>query len=197
MEEGDVNNGGDEAGKTECISHGENSAEIQMAFLLICLHRDLDEILGPPHGSGVHQEPAENPGPSKPQNLRGHHDGQRNPKSQRPAVENLDGGDDVDGVRIGGAAVGEDGDQHVLLHVKRGTTAIWAEIELMVNGSRRYQKNWLRKERRKQASAPRSHVRNVTAGKVGSSVTGTVRATCSTGEFSPSAGELDGDSSLL
>nr|GMC94864.1 predicted protein [Ipomoea batatas] len=44
-----------------------------------------------------------------------------------------------------------------------GTTAIWAEIELMVNGSRRYQKNWLRKERRKQASAPRSHVRNVTA----------------------------------
>lgn len=58
----------------------------------------------------------------------------------------------------------------------------------MERGSLRYQKNWLRKERRTQAKAPRIHVRNVTVGRAGSSVVGTVSATCSTGEFSLSSG---------
>ena len=48
-----------------------------------------------------------------------------------------------------------------------GTTAIWAEIDVTVKGSLRYQKNWFKKERSE-----------------GSSLIGTVRATCSIGEFS-------------
>ncbi|KAF2312416.1 hypothetical protein GH714_034626 [Hevea brasiliensis] len=39
-------------------------------------------------------------------------------------------------------------------------------------------------ERRMQARVPRVHVRNVKVGRVGSSVTGTMSATCSIGEFS-------------
>lgn len=66
----------------------------------------------------------------------------------------------------------------------RGTTAIWAEMAEMERGSRRYQKNWLRKDRRTQAAAPSTHIRKVTTGRVGSSVGGTVSSTCSTGEFS-------------
>lgn len=75
----------------------------------------------------------------------------------------------------------------------KGTTAIWAEMEVRERGSRRYQKNWLRKDRREQASVPRTRVRKVTAGRVGSSVTGTVRATCSTGEFSASRTSAAGE----
>nr|GLL26257.1 hypothetical protein TorRG33x02_114240 [Ipomoea trifida] len=182
MEEGDVNNGGDEAGKTECISHGENSAEIQMAFLLICLH----------YMTGVTTY-----------RIRTYPIA-----TLTVANQGLTRGLPITcSFTLNGPGLSVNSHFRPLKNTRRvttfaikcpsGTTAIWAEIELMVNGSRRYQKNWLRKERRKQASAPRSHVRNVTAGKVGSSVTGTVRATCSTGEFSPSAGELDGDSSLL
>lgn len=55
----------------------------------------------------------------------------------------------------------------------------------MDRGSLLYQKNWLRKERRTQATVPNIHVRKVIAGSVVSSVTGTVSATCSIGEFSP------------
>ncbi|PQQ03246.1 hypothetical protein Pyn_20703 [Prunus yedoensis var. nudiflora] len=54
----------------------------------------------------------------------------------------------------------------------------------MERGSRRYQKNWLRKESRTHERAPSVQVRKVTVGREGSSVTGTVRATCSIGELS-------------
>ena len=56
----------------------------------------------------------------------------------------------------------------------------------MERGSLRYPKNWLRKESRTHAMVPSVHILNVTVGREGSSVTGTVRATCSMGEFSPS-----------
>ncbi|PON73570.1 hypothetical protein PanWU01x14_057520, partial [Parasponia andersonii] len=69
----------------------------------------------------------------------------------------------------------------------RGTTAIWAEMAVMERGSVRYQKNWLRKESRAHESVPKNHIRKVNTGRVGSSVVGTVRATCSTGEFSSSS----------
>jgi hypothetical protein len=51
----------------------------------------------------------------------------------------------------------------------------------------RYQKNWLRKESRKQDAVPSTHIRNVSTGVSGSSPTGTVSATCSIGEFSDSS----------
>lgn len=38
-----------------------------------------------------------------------------------------------------------------------------------------------------QERVPRTHIRNVRTGREGSSVVGTVRATCSTGEFSSSS----------
>ncbi|RWR89397.1 hypothetical protein CKAN_01845200 [Cinnamomum micranthum f. kanehirae] len=47
-------------------------------------------------------------------------------------------------------------------------------------------KNWLTKELKMQGTMARTHVRKVTTGRFGSSVTGTVNATCSTGELSGS-----------
>lgn len=72
-----------------------------------------------------------------------------------------------------------------------GTTAIWAEMAVMERGSLRYQKNWLRKERRTQERVPRNHIRKVRTGREGSSVVGTVRATWGIGEFS-SDSEISG-----
>lgn len=57
-------------------------------------------------------------------------------------------------------------------------------MEEIERGSRRYQKNWLRKERRAQEIVPSVRVRKVKVGREESSVVGTVRATCSIGEFS-------------
>ena len=57
-------------------------------------------------------------------------------------------------------------------------------MDVGMRGSLRYQKNWLRKERRPHARVPRIHVRNVKLGREVSSVIGTVKATCSIGEFS-------------
>lgn len=57
----------------------------------------------------------------------------------------------------------------------------------MDSGSFRYQKNWLRKERSAQEAVPRTHMRKVRTGMEGSSVIGTVSATCSIGEFSTSS----------
>uniref|UniRef100_A0A0E0L770 Uncharacterized protein n=1 Tax=Oryza punctata TaxID=4537 RepID=A0A0E0L770_ORYPU len=73
-----------------------------------------------------------------------------------------------------------------------GTTAICAEMAVMVSGSFRYQKNWLRKESTAHDAVPSTHILNVSTGVSGSSLTGTVSATCSTGEFSssPFSGEL-------
>ncbi|CAI0408849.1 unnamed protein product [Linum tenue] len=68
-----------------------------------------------------------------------------------------------------------------------GTTAIWAEIAVTVSGSVRYQKNWLRNDSTTHDSVPRTHIRKVSTGRVGSSVVGTVIATCFTGEFSTSS----------
>uniref|UniRef100_J3MAV5 Uncharacterized protein n=1 Tax=Oryza brachyantha TaxID=4533 RepID=J3MAV5_ORYBR len=72
-----------------------------------------------------------------------------------------------------------------------GTTAICAETAVTVSGSLRYQKNWLRKDSAAHDAVPSStHIRNVSAGVPGSSPTGTVSATCSTGEFPyPYSGE--------
>jgi len=57
-------------------------------------------------------------------------------------------------------------------------------MAVIVSGSVRYQKNWLRKERRMHERAPNTHIRKVRTGRDGSSVVGTVRATCGMGEFS-------------
>lgn len=59
-------------------------------------------------------------------------------------------------------------------------------MEEIERGSRRYQKNWLRNERRMHDKAPKVNVRNVKVWREGSSVVGTVSATCSIGEFSTS-----------
>ncbi|BAF18580.1 Os06g0127600 [Oryza sativa Japonica Group] len=65
-----------------------------------------------------------------------------------------------------------------------GTTAICAEMAVTVSGSLRYQKKVLRKDSTTQDAVPSTHIRNVSTGVAGSSPTGTVSATCSTGEFS-------------
>lgn len=52
------------------------------------------------------------------------------------------------------------------------------------SGSFRYQKNWFRKDRTTHDRLPNTHIRNVRAGIDGSSVVGTVIATCLIGEFS-------------
>ena len=56
----------------------------------------------------------------------------------------------------------------------------------MVSGSVLYQKNWFRNERSTHETVPRTHIRKVSTGREGSSVVGTVRATCLIGEFSSS-----------
>uniref|UniRef100_A0A0E0DW16 Uncharacterized protein n=1 Tax=Oryza meridionalis TaxID=40149 RepID=A0A0E0DW16_9ORYZ len=61
-----------------------------------------------------------------------------------------------------------------------GTTAICAEMAVMVSGSLRYQKNWLRKESTAHDAVPSTHILNVSTGVSGSSLTGTVSVTCST-----------------
>lgn len=65
-------------------------------------------------------------------------------------------------------------------------------MAVMERGSLRYQKNWLRKERRTQERVPRNHIRKVRTGREGSSVVGTVRATCGIGEFSSSDSAISG-----
>ena len=60
---------------------------------------------------------------------------------------------------------------------------------MIVRGSVLYQKNWFRNDRSTQDTVPRTHIRKVSTGREGSSVVGTVSATCFTGEFSsPSSG---------
>lgn len=54
----------------------------------------------------------------------------------------------------------------------------------MVGGSVRYQKNWFRNDNSTQENVPKTHVLKVSTGKSGSSVMGTIIATCFTGEFS-------------
>lgn len=80
---------------------------------------NLDKILRPPHGGRLHQIPTEDPGPTKPQYLRRHHHNQRHPKSQRLAVKYLHGAHNMNRVRISGAGVGEDRDQHMFFHIER------------------------------------------------------------------------------
>lgn len=62
---------------------------------------------------------------------------------------------------------------------------------MIVKGSVRYQKNWLRKDKRTQERVPKTHIRKVTTGRDGSSAVDTVVATCLMGEFSSDC-ELDG-----
>jgi hypothetical protein len=63
------------------------------------------------------------------------------------------------------------------------TTVIW----VMMMGSVRYAKNWLRKERRAHESKPKVHIRKVHTGWVGSSVLDTVSRTSSMGDSSSSS----------
>lgn len=69
----------------------------------------------------------------------------------------------------------------------KGRAAIWADIAVMVSGSDRYEKNWLRKARIAHDKIPNVHIRNVYTGVDGSSRVETVRATCSIGDWSGTA----------
>lgn len=57
----------------------------------------------------------------------------------------------------------------------------------MVNGSVLYQKNWFKNDSKTQETVPKNHIRKVRTGSEGSSVIGTVSATCLIGEFSSSS----------
>lgn len=57
----------------------------------------------------------------------------------------------------------------------------------MVNGSVLYQKNWFKNDSKTHESVPKNHIRKVRTGSEGSSVIGTVSATCLIGEFSSSS----------
>lgn len=70
------------------------------------------------------------------------------------------------------------------MNLPMGSEATRTVICVMMSGSRLYEKNWFRKESRTQDMRPRTHIRNVHTGRAGSSVTGTVRRTCSMGEIS-------------
>ncbi|KAL0424890.1 UNVERIFIED_CONTAM: hypothetical protein Sradi_1023800 [Sesamum radiatum] len=156
--------------------------------------RHLNQILGPPHGCGLDQVPPEKPGPSESQYLRRQNHSQRHPEKSTSARKISYRANNVDRVRIRSPGVGKDRDEDVLLHIERpaveaelplspskntrrgnaaamrwlrGTTAIWAEMAVIESGSRRYQKNWLRKESITQAAAPKVHILKVTTGSVG------------------------------
>ena len=60
-------------------------------------------------------------------------------------------------------------------------------MAVMVKGSVLYQKNWFRKDSKMQESVPSTHILKVRTGREGSSVVGTVSATCGIGEFSSSS----------
>lgn len=90
--------------------------------------RDLNEILRPPHGGGLHQVPPEKAGPPEAQNLRRQNHTQGHQKGQLPAVENLHGADYMDRVRVRRPGVGEDRYQHVLLHIE--VARVEAELPL-------------------------------------------------------------------
>ncbi|KAJ8498828.1 hypothetical protein OPV22_009380 [Ensete ventricosum] len=60
------------------------------------------------------------------------------------------------------------------MRLPSGTTAICVEMDVMDSGSFRYQKNWFKKESSRQDAVPRTHIRNVSTGVVGSSSTGGV-----------------------
>ena len=68
-----------------------------------------------------------------------------------------------------------------------GTTAIWAEIPVIDNGIRLYQKNWFMNDSMIQAPRPKTHILKVRTGNVGSSVFGTVNSTSSTAHRSNSS----------
>lgn len=70
-----------------------------------------------------------------------------------------------------------------------GSTTIWAEIDVKDKTFWRYPKNWFKNARKIQARIPKTHVRNVKHGSVGSSVIGTVRRTSSIGESFTSSAE--------
>lgn len=57
---------------------------------------------------------------------------------------------------------------------------------MITSGSVRYEKNWLRKERREHEIRPKNHILNVQTGSVGSSVFVTVKRTSSIGDVSSS-----------
>lgn len=81
--------------------------------------RNLNQILRPPHGGGLHQIPPEQPGPPESQHLRRHHNHQRQKEAQIPLVEHLHRAHNMDRVHVIHPRVGEDRDQNVLLHVER------------------------------------------------------------------------------
>lgn len=80
---------------------------------------NLDEVLRPPHGGGLHQVLPKNSGPTKTQHLGGYNDKQGRWESQLLLVKDLDGADYVYSVNITGASVCQYGNKHMLLQVER------------------------------------------------------------------------------
>lgn len=79
---------------------------------------NLNKILGPPHGGGVDEIAAEYARPAEAQDLGGDDDNQGHRKGQRLGVEYLDSADDMNGVGIPSAGVGEDGNEHMLFDIE-------------------------------------------------------------------------------
>lgn len=90
--------------------------------------RDLHQILGPPHGSRLHQVPPENTSPTESQHLRRHNHQQRHRQRHLFPVEHFNAGDEMDGVNASSSWISEDRDEHVLLHVE--LPRIQRELEL-------------------------------------------------------------------
>lgn len=83
---------------------------------------DLGEVGRPPHLGRVNEEPPQHASPAIAQNLRGEDDEEGAEEAERLLVVGLHDGDGADGVgvaaAVGDAAVGEDGDDDVLLDVE-------------------------------------------------------------------------------
>ena len=118
---------------------------IYIYIYIIPEKRDLDEILGPPHGSRVNQIPPEQPGPPETHHLRRYNDDQRHHEIQLLLVEKLHGVNQVYREHVTRARVCEDSNQHVLFHVER----TWIQRELQLSP---FEENSLRYRRGHEVS---------------------------------------------
>uniref|UniRef100_A0A7C8YKX3 Uncharacterized protein n=1 Tax=Opuntia streptacantha TaxID=393608 RepID=A0A7C8YKX3_OPUST len=76
------------------------------------------------------------------------------------------------------------------MNLPMGSTAICMRMADMVRGWVLNMKNVLRNMRSTQEARPRTHARKVNTGMLGSSVSGTTRATSSTGHLSVSVSSI-------
>lgn len=81
---------------------------------------------------------------------------------------------------VNGTRTGFDG-RYAAISFPSGSTRICAETDEIDRGFWLYAKNWFTKASKTHDIDPRTHIRNVNAGRVGSSVGGTVSLTCSIG----------------